>query len=503
MLINLKAMIYVLAVAMAVFIAAKPVCLRFMAEEDFKRRRNVWMVLTFAAFILPSFWLFVALAVPVIYWSGRRDSSPAALYGLLFYLIPPTVHLPIPVVGINQLFDLDNTRILSFALMIPAALRIAASRDGRGSPGLALVDVLVLAFAGIQLLLFTPYESFTNTMRRASLLSIDSLVVYYVASRTCTRPRALADTMATMCLIGVIYAALAVIETAKGWQLYAGIGDRWGSPVTVAFGYLQRDGILRAKVSTGHPIGLGYSLAIAFGFWVYLSSRLKRTPRTLAVPVALWAGLIATYSRGPWITAALIPFIYAGTGERGFSRVMQLLLVSSTIGALILISPIGDAVIKSLPFVGSVGGEAVAYRQALFDTSWKLIQEHPFLGNPFVLDQMENLRQGQGIIDLVNTYISVVLFYGLIGLGLFLGSYLAPLMAAYRQSRSLALRDPDVARMGSCVIGCIVATFFYWGTSGIGRGELASLLLGMLAGYACMEKQPASAASVRQPVHAG
>lgn len=503
MLINLKAMVYVLAAAIAVFIVAKPVCLRFMAEEDFKRRRNVWILLTFGAFTLPSFWLFVALAVPVIYWSGRRDSNPAALYVLLFYLIPPTVHLPIPIVGINRLFDLDMTRILSFALMVPAALRIAASRDRSPSPGLALVDALVLGFAVLQLLLFMPYESFTNTMRRAFLITIDSMVVYYVASRTCTRPRVLADTMATMCLIGVVYAVLAVIETAKGWQLYEGIGNYWGSPITVPFSYLQRDGILRAKVSTGHPIGLGYSLALAFGMWLYLRSRLQRMPRTLAVPVALWAGLIATYSRGPWVVAAMIPFVYAGTSAKGFSRVMKLLLVSSVIGALVLVSPIGGTVIKSLPFIGSVGSATVTYREELVRTSWKLIQEHPFLGNPFVLNQMENLRQGQGIIDLVNAYVSVALFYGLIGLGLFVGSYVAPLLAAYRQCRRFALRDPELARMGSAVIGCIVATFVYWGTSGIGRGEQAYLLLGMLAGYAYLERQAASAESARQPVPAG
>ena len=51
MITNLKAMIVVLAIAMAVFIIAKPICLRFMAEHDFSRRRNVWFALTLAAFI--------------------------------------------------------------------------------------------------------------------------------------------------------------------------------------------------------------------------------------------------------------------------------------------------------------------------------------------------------------------------------------------------------------------------------------------------------------------
>ena len=65
--------------------------------------------------------------------------------------------------------------------------------------------------------------------------------------------------------------------------------------------YLLRNGVLRAQVSAGHALALGYLLAAAFGFWLYLQpqieSRLKRT----SIKIMLWAGLFAAYSRGPWI----------------------------------------------------------------------------------------------------------------------------------------------------------------------------------------------------------
>ena len=63
MLLNLKALVVILGIAMMVFIIAKPICLRFMAENDFVRRRNTWVALTIVAFLSPSFWLFVIVVL--------------------------------------------------------------------------------------------------------------------------------------------------------------------------------------------------------------------------------------------------------------------------------------------------------------------------------------------------------------------------------------------------------------------------------------------------------
>ena len=72
---------------------------------------------------------------------------------------------------------------------------------------------------------------------------------------------------------------------------------------------------------------------------------------------------------------------------------------------------------NSIPFFGqSTDDASVDYRQRLAERSWELIQLHPFFGDPLVLTKMEDLRQGEGIIDLVNTYAGITLFYGSIGL---------------------------------------------------------------------------------------
>ena len=100
MIINIKALIVVLAIAAVVFRLGKPIALLFSSEPDFARRRNVWFVLTATAFLSPNFWLFVLVAAPLLAWAGRKDTNPVALYLILLHVIPP-IPVEIPVVGIR------------------------------------------------------------------------------------------------------------------------------------------------------------------------------------------------------------------------------------------------------------------------------------------------------------------------------------------------------------------------------------------------------------------
>jgi O-antigen ligase len=61
----------------------------------------------------------------------------------------------------------------------------------------------------------------------------------------------------------------------------------------------------------------------------------------------------------------------------------------------------------------------VTYRQELFEATLMMVGQRPWFGTIHVLDHLEHLRQGQGIIDLVNTYAIYAMSYGLVGLGLF------------------------------------------------------------------------------------
>ena len=483
LVVNLKAMTVVLAVALTVFVIAKPLCLRFMSESDFVRRRNVWIALTVMAFLSPSFWLFVLAAFPLLAWSAGKDSTPVALYAMMMYIIPPGIAVDIPMVGVNNLFDLDNYRILALAILLPSVWRIARAGADSGSTSKALLvmDAMLVAYAVLRFGLMLPYDSFTNGMRRGFLFFLDVLLVYYVTSRTCSNRRALADVMAAFCLVGAILAPLAVFEAVKAWELYREIGARWEVPAPLP--YLFREELMRAQVSTGHALTLGYWMAIAFGFWLYLGSQTRSLKLTVAVSILLWMGLVATYSRAPWITAVILLFGYLFLGPNGTARFFKGAMLAAVLAAIVLISPMGDRVIASLPFIGTVDAETVSYRQQVAERSWAMIRQNPLFGSPFVIFQLEDLRQGQGIIDIMNQYAVVALYYGLVGLLLFSGTFLVGIWATWRLVRQNRKTNPDYALLGACLVACIVATMFFMTTSHMANGQLLYLLVGLLAAF--------------------
>ena len=105
---------------------------------------------------------------------------------------------------------------------------------------------------------------------------------------------------------------------------------------------------------------------------------------------------------------------------------------------------------------------------------------------------MEDLRQGEGIIDLVNTYAEVTLFYGCIGLLLFMALIMMGLFKAYRASREFARRDPDYALLGISLVACLLGTLLMIGSASLINGyeKFFYLLAGLAAAYGYMGKLP-------------
>ena len=478
---NLKALIVVLGIALVVFALVKPVCLRFMGAAAFARRRNVWLILTVSAFLTPSFWAYALIAIPLLGWMSSKDDNPLAVYLLFLCVVPPWA-FEIPTVGISKLFDLSQYRILSLVVLLPAAWRFITSGD-RQSRKFTLADGLLLAYGGLQILLYLPYESPTNSIRRTLLFGLDIYLPFFVAKNCCRSREEIVEALAAFGLTCALLAPLAAFEAARTWVLYAQVGEHWGYEDLEP--YLLRGSMLRAQASTGHPLSLGYLMAMGFGFWLYLRSRVAdRRSVPLIGSLWMWLGLLAAYSRGPWLTAGVVYFLFLFQHPSGGSRLLRSLVVVGIAFGLVLISPLGERIIDNLPFVGSVDQQNVVYRERLAATSWMLIQRNPFFGDPFVLLQMEDLRQGQGIIDLMNAYASIALFYGLTGLALFLMFNLHGILKATLALRRCRNVDPDMSLLGSCLVACMMGTMFFMATAGF--TSLQYVLMGLLASYVAL-----------------
>lgn len=478
MLTNIKALLVVLVLALLVFHWARPICLRFMALEDFERRRKVWLLLTCFAFLSPTIWIFLLFAGPLLVWAQKRDSNRAALFVMCLSAAPP-VTLAIPTIGIGALFDMNLPRALALTVLLPYVVANWGQRSPTRTPLVAAIDYLIGGFLFIQLVVLLPYDSVTNILRRGLHFSLDFVLIYYVFSRSLLKQSSLYEVVAVFCLTCAVAAPLSVFEGARSWLLYQGIGEAWGRPDP--FAWLFRGSVLRAQAAAGHSLTFGYYMAMGFGLSMMALRRFDSRKLTIVVGLWMWAGLIAAYSRAPWLTAILFSIVAAVLLPGAVSNLKRLIFGGGVVGALLIMSPFGDAIIDSLPFIGSIDSENVTYRQQLATMSWNLIQKNPFFGDPLVLRDMEQLRQGQGIIDIVNSYASVALFNGLVGLTLFVTPLLLSAYGAFKVLRKTRHIDDNDAALGAGLIAAMASTLFFIATAGY--SWLLFGLAGLLTAY--------------------
>jgi hypothetical protein len=479
---HLRALIVILVLATTFFVFASRSASSISEAGDFTRRRNLWFALTFAAFLAPNYWVYTLIAVPLVIYANRQESNPPALFFSILFVLP-MVSVQIPGMGlINFLFDLSHPRFLALLILLPSFISLRKQNDnlsfGRTWPDKALAAYLLLT-----VLLHLNDPSATNTLRLVFYLFIDIFLPYFVISRSLKNLQSFRDTLLSLVLAIMVLAPIAVFEAYRHWLLYQPLLDSLDLK-EAAQGYLMRDGMLRATASTGQAIALGYLMAIGMGFYLFLQHSIEQKHiRRLGIAL-LAAGLIAPLSRGPWIGAAVLLIIFIATGRYAARRLMIFLLLALLAIPLASILPGGEKVINLLPFIGSTERENVDYREKLITNAMIVIQRNPWFGSSDYLKtpEMESMRQGQGIIDIVNTYLGVVLEKGFVGLGLFVGFFVLTLMGIYRAMRSIKDRNSEEHLLGQALLATLLSIMViiltvssisiipivYWSVAGLG-----------------------------------
>jgi hypothetical protein len=483
----LKELIVVLVIALALFKFAKPVASHFTTQDDFARRRNTWCAVTIVAFLCPIFWLFCLVAIPFLVSAGRKDSNPGALY-LMLMCVVPGIYWRVPMVGLSYLIDLNFQLLLSFCVMVPAALRLLKSKQQL--PRFRLMDFCLLAYLALTSMYFILPEvsrgvlmtpTITDCLRRALESFFEIYVPYFVLSRSSSSRREVQDILAAFCLSCAVMAAIGTFEGARHWLLYGAMRSHWDPEYNP---YLMRGESVRAMASTVHPLVLGYLLAVAFGLWLCLKSNVQSKLSRNAVIVLYWLGLLAAYSRGPWVGAIFIYFIYVALSRRAVSRLLKAVVASALLGLIVTISPFGNKIAKVIPyFGGTVDAENITYRQRLLDRAWQIIQDSPFLGDQYALSKMEDLRQGQGIIDLMNGFVNILLDNGFVGLSMFLSFVMIGVIKAWMLSRESTRVGVELGTMGASLVACILGTLVMMWAGGLIVSP-ASVLVGLAAACA-------------------
>lgn len=394
---------------------------------------GLWLAVNLAAFLAGNVWLFAGLYTLVLILVANRDGLRLEAYLFLLFALP-NFSFDIPGFGfINYFMALSPLRLLSLVLLVPLALEV--SRHPAAPPfGHCLADRILAAYLiYTTAITFFGFDTFTGALRQAVCNTLDIFLVYFVASRSLVNEHMLRRVGIVFTMAGVLLALIALFEFTKRWTLYTSLYDALGN-VSKASGYLFRNDLLRARATGIQPIALGLEFVVILACGFYARHLLPAAVLRRGVPVLLVGGLVASLSRGPWLgaLAALVIFVAARPRpSEGFAR-LALLGVFCT--GLLLIVPFGKQLIDMLPFIGSVDAGNVTYRQRLWDVSLQVIGKNPWFGSvDFMTDpDMLDLKNGRGLIDIVNTYLQIALEYGLVGAGLFIGFFAAVLATLLR-----------------------------------------------------------------------
>jgi len=481
---HLRALAVIITLATVVFLLARsPACAKATASADFTRRRNLWFLIVGIAFLAHNFWLYIIAAAVALLVAGHAEKNKLALYFLLLFAVPP-ISADISGFGvIRSLFTIDYLRLLALTILAPTAWAIwkdtESPRFGRLLPDKFIAAYLILIFA-----LTLQASTFTHALRSGILYSIlDIFLPYYVASRYINNIEKFRDILMSFLIASGILAAIGCFEFFKHWLLYASLDNALG--VSWAYGaYLERgDGVLRAQASTGHSIPLGYVIAVAIGFFLYLLNLMPSMNLRIVFVALLLGGIISPISRGPWVGAAIIFCVFILTAYSAAKKIRRLVAIGFVALPIILVSPYGEKLISFLPFVGTIDEQNVDYRERLLEISISVVLQNPFFGayDYMFSDTMQELRQGQGIIDIVNSYVAVALSSGLVGLSLYAGFFILIGINLYRSLRSISDRTDEYYILGQSLLatlaGIMVIIFtvssisvipvIYWSVSGM------------------------------------
>ncbi|NJR77959.1 O-antigen ligase family protein [Sphingomonas corticis] len=412
------------------------------------------------AWVLPGAWLLYAAMVAVVPLLARRRGEVAPIY-LFALLLLPALEQTFTIGGL-KLFDVGVHSALALGaagglVLRPGAPRVPAALD---APLVALMLLLIVANARD--------TSATNFLRVAVNTLFLCGLPYFIVSRSV---RSMDDVRLCLVYLAGAAAVLSMIllyEARSAWPMYNVLYDRHGIAMQIMV--KARGGVMRA----GGPFVESTSMAMVLATCIlaaWLSRPAFRSgPHHAAVLALLLAGLVAPQSRGAWIGLLLATIAADLYRRRPGAAVRRLGMVALAGVALLAAAPFSAFLSETL---GLTGGsvDTVDYRQRLFDRGVEEFLRSPITGYsaPDLLIRLADLRQGEGIVDFVNTYIYFALIGGAIGLAVFVGAFAAYLLHLWRcRPRG----GPDADAMAAVFAGLVMPMEMLVFTSFGGRPEM-------------------------------
>ncbi|MFT5085397.1 MAG: O-antigen ligase, partial [Lentisphaeria bacterium] len=338
-----------------------------------------------------------------------------------------------------NLGGLSHQRILFLALLLP--LLLFERREPSFSKFNA-IDKAVVFYVFWVIVCNFRIENYT-AMFRTDLWEVIDVFVPYLAIRYFTKNYALVLTAVSFALLSQSLAG--IVESVMHWHLYSDL-ERFGHFANQLHpGYKFRNGFLRAQTSFMNPLIYALFSNMSFCCSVIFLSKIGSIAKENYSKKFAWAGFListlgtmASGSRAGMAGSVLIvivSMILLWAIKR--SRDPKQLLITSFVCCIALVVLFGQDFLN----------ENFDYRMRLLKIGSGVVMDSPLFGHMDARSHpaMQELIQGEGIVDVVNSYLAIALSYGLPALILFVFAVLSCLSKLYD---CLRLGNDDLLAFG-------------------------------------------------------
>jgi hypothetical protein len=389
----------------------------------------------------------------LIFLSKQSDLSKVGYYLLLLPLIPINLSYKISFPVIQQSFNLRYTLLLSLFILLPLFLKYISQPEKRIFS--YKIDKYIIVFLIFIFILTFREKTFTKTFAIGIFrFFMIYFLPYFVISRTLNKTEDFKKIFYPMIFIAFILALIGIFEIISNQHMYFALSDILGMS---KIGVIQtRGGFLRTFGSFGSPIVFGVYLVIMTCFLMFLKYSLPEKFKNYfnIIFFILTIGLVSTISSTPILGYGVFFFIFIllTINKKETIKLTAIFILI----CLLIFLPLASILLYK-------GGSAVEYRRILLKNSLKVIEKLPLTGSStFMYEREMDLPSGSLSVDVTNSYLQIVLRYGLIGVVLYLLIFISSLFNL--RKTFLFSKNNEIVLLGkilfSITIAVMVMIFF-------------------------------------------
>lgn len=461
------AVIYILTIMMTV----SGLLYRLYKDPIILNWAGVWAGITFIAFFIGNTpILLLSLMLFGFYFAPKQPVHRIAYFFALYPVVPDAITWLVPgPPGVNFLFYGTPPMFAELGLFVPLLILLI---EGKGPDRRKLLMTVSKTPVERWVWYYFLLSCVLSVVRMASpAMALRELFVhflwmfpFFVISRCIRNMDDFKFVLKAILYGACVVACLGIFERLRHWNPFFNLPRS----LTIEPGYLvplYRGGLLRVQSSLTQAIVFGYYMSMAVGVaWIcYANGHRSKIYLLGTVGVTALASFFAV-SKGPWLAGIVMIaglMIFKIKKPKFRNLVVAVLLTGGVVGYMELTSIDKGETAASGGAVASDYDASVNYRKRLAEAGWITMQENLLFGSPDALSHpaMQSMRQGQGIIDLVNVYVTIGLFKGLVGAALFVMIILSSIYTVYNLIKDEVTPESEPIRdLGALFISSILGS---------------------------------------------